>query len=230
MLCALSRRALLSSMAILAPQMRPPAAAAAGQGLQYFATRSGLTYFDTKITRDNGFDFDYPCTVSNFLPCRQAISNVDPAAVLPAPAADGLPDGAEIVLEYRIRRGSFTGDIVALSDGPGNGGSLIFRAGDRSVNAAVDELARSLPCGTVRRAIVPAAFDLDRGTRATYPEEEPAGTTYLEMSLRKLTASNSVGSCPGGDERYTRLASSICGAGPVKAELLDGYRGGGFAG
>jgi len=40
----------------------------------------------------------------------------------------------------------------------------------------------------VRRAIVPAKFDLDAGTRPEYPRVEPPGVTYLEISMRKPSA------------------------------------------
>jgi hypothetical protein len=107
-------------------------------------------------------------------------------------------------------------EIVALSDGPGNGGSVRFRIGDGTVNTAIDELASTLPTSSsgrpvVRRAIVPAAFDLDRGTRSEYPRPEPPGTTYLVMSMRRRGATNSVGVCPGGDEGYNEVSTSICG-------------------
>lgn len=125
--------------------------------------------------------------------------------------------GKSVVIDYRVRRGpgEFFGDIVALSDGPGNGGSVSFVVGDRTVNAAVDELVRTLPPKTQRRAIVPALFDLDRGTRATYPREEPPGVTYLEVNLRRLSASNAVGVCQGSDaadDAYA-VASCICNKG-----------------
>uniref|UniRef100_A0A0D3KHY1 Uncharacterized protein n=1 Tax=Emiliania huxleyi (strain CCMP1516) TaxID=280463 RepID=A0A0D3KHY1_EMIH1 len=102
--------------------------------------------------------------------------------------------------------------IAALSDGIGNGGAILFTVGDGTTNAAVDELVRTLPPNVVRRAIVPATFDLDRGTRAEYPRPEPAGTTYLEMTLRKLSATGPMGVCPGGDERYNKVVSSVCGS------------------
>jgi hypothetical protein len=37
---------------------------------------------------------------------------------------------------------------------------VLFAVGDGTVNAAVDELVRSLPPKTIRRAVVPAAFSL----------------------------------------------------------------------
>ena len=49
----LSRRAMLSTVAILAPQGRPSVTAANVPTLQYYGTPSGLIYFDTRITRDN---------------------------------------------------------------------------------------------------------------------------------------------------------------------------------
>ena len=117
-----------------------------------------------------------------------------------------------------VRRGFFDEEPVALSDGPANGGSVLFTVGDGTVNAAVDELVRSLPPKTIRRAVVPAAFDLDRGTRGEPPFAAPQGTTYLEFSLRSSSASSPLGVCPGGDERYNQVDTCICGGGaPLKA-------------
>ena len=122
------------------------------------------------------------------------------------------------MIDYRVRRGGLLGEIVALSDGPGNGGSVRFVVGDGTVNAAVDELIRTLPANVRRRAVVPAKFDLDRGTRATYPRDEPPGTTFLELSLRKPSASNSVGVCDGSDApSAAKVASCICGSGRAEA-------------
>ena len=123
------------------------------------------------------------------------------------------------MIDYRVRRGGLDGEIIALSDGPGNGGSVRFTIGDGTVNAAVDELIRTLPAGVRRRAVVPPKFDLDRGTRMTYPREEPPGTTYLELSIRKPSASNSVGVCDGSDKSYeaAKVASCICGGGRAEA-------------
>ena len=85
--------------------------------------------------------------------------------------------------------------------------------------------ARSLPEGVRRRAVVPASFDLDRGRRATYPAPEPAATTYLELSIRKRSASNSVAVCQGGTPGYTVAATCICGGGRVEAfGALEGVR------
>ena len=137
------------------------------------------------------------------------------------------PPGKQVIIDYRVRRGNcdaistgecpglFQGDIVALSDGPGNGGSVSFIVGDRTVNAAVDEVARTLPKGVIRRAIVPKSFDLDRGTRAEYPKPEPPGTTYLEINIRKTSASNSVGVCEGGPnaDSAARVATCLCNTG-----------------
>ena len=84
--------------------------------------------------------------------------------------------GAVAIFNFRVRRGGFEGEIVGLSDSGQRGGSVRFRIGDGSVNAAVDEMIRTLPPGVQRRAIVPATFDLDRGTRPEYPRQVPAGT------------------------------------------------------
>jgi len=151
----------------------------------------------------------------------------------PISRADGVKEingpGKKVIIDYRVRRegkftGSFDGEIVALSDGISNGGSVFFVVGDRTVNPAVEEMVRSLPPKVVRRAIVPARFDLDRGTRKTYPREEPPGTTYLEINLRSPFASNSVGVCEGSesvDSAY--VASCICADGRAEGyDLFDG--------
>ena len=39
-------------------------------------------------------------------------------------AAAAFKSGDEVRVDYRVRRGFFNGEIVALSDGPGNGGSI----------------------------------------------------------------------------------------------------------
>jgi len=188
---------------------------------EYFGTKTGLTYFDKKIFFGNGFE-DRPCESG----CLTRVWTPDPTSVLPAPtnAAPLLADGQETAVQYRVRRGFFNGELVALSDGPLNGGDVQWIVGDGTVNAAVDELVRSLPKGTVRRAIVPAAFDLDRGTRSEYPVAQPPGITYLELTLRKLSASSPVGVCPGGDERYNKVSTCLCGRGPTSAGILDGYQ------
>lgn len=84
--------------------------------------------------------------------------------------------GSTAIFNFRVRRGGFEGEIVGLSDSGQRGGSVRFQVGDGSVNAAVDEIIRTLPPGVQRRAIVPATFDLDRGTRPEYPRPAPAGT------------------------------------------------------
>ena len=181
--------------------------------MKYTQTPSGLLYFDAP--RGSGFD-DVPCRRG----CLRRTWDVDPSVTAwPAPSGPILNDvGKTVKIDYRVRRGFFDEEPVALSDGPNNGGSVIFTVGDGTVNAAVDELVRSLPPKTIRRAVVPAAFDLDRGTRGEPPFGVPQGTTYLEFSLRSSSASSPLGVCPGGDERYNQVNTCICGGGaPPKA-------------
>jgi hypothetical protein len=209
MLGALTRRALcgLALTGRLAPA--PPVAAVtiADATARFVGTRSGLLYFDLPPFFGNGFD-DAPCRGR----CLEERWTPDADTVDVAAASVVHPDGALVRIDYRVHRKFWGSDeLVALSDGIGNGGSVLFGVGDGTVNAAVDELVRTLPPGVVRRAIVPAAFDLDRGTRREYPRPEPPGTTYLTLALRKPSASNSVGTCPGGDARYTEVDSCICG-------------------
>ena len=216
---SLVRRSTLVFAAALATRLAtpPPRSAAAKIGdieakAEYHATKSGLLYFDKKIFLGaSGFD-DVPCRGE----CLERTWGVDADAVDLSPAPLLNEVGKQVKIEYRVRRGGFTAEIVALSDGIGNGGSIIFNVGDGTVNAAVDELVRSLPPNIVRRAIVPAAFDLDAGTRPEYPRPQPPGTTYLELALRKPSASGDAGVCPGGDERYNKVATCVCGSGPAK--------------
>jgi len=177
--------------------------------VSYVSTSSGLLYFDSAIVFGaTGFD-DQPCRGD----CLERAWALNPELVSPASStAVSNPVGTQVQIEYRVRRRYFNGEIAALSDGIGNGGAILFTVGDGTTNAAVDELVRTLPPNVVRRAIVPATFDLDRGTRAEYPRPEPAGTTYLEMTLRKLSATGPMGVCPGGDERYNKVVSSVCGS------------------
>ena len=204
----LSRRS-LSALVVAASLNQPRRAALAADvaPASYSKTESGLLYFDK--SRGSGFD-DVPCKGG----CLERTWMLDPEAVDTAPAVALYEDGKELKIDYLVRRGWFDRDIVALSDGIANGGSVSFKVGDGTVNAAVDELVRSLPPNVVRRAVVPAAFDLDQGTRPEYPRPEPPGTTYLELTLRSAFASNSVGVCPGGDERYAPVSTCICGRGP----------------
>ena len=205
----LSRRSLSALLVAASVQQQPRRGALAADvaPAQYFKTASGLVYFDK--SRGSGFD-DVPCGGS----CLERTWRLEPDAIVRSPAAVLYEDGKQLIIDYRVRRGSLQGTIVALSDGISNGGSVAFKLGDGTVNAAVDELARSLPPNIVRRAVVPGSFDLDQGTRPEYPRPEPPGTTYLELSLRSAFASNSVGVCPGGDERYAPANSCICGRGP----------------
>ena len=176
--------------------------------MQYTQTASGLLYFD--LPRGSGFD-DIPCRAG----CLQRKWAVDPSVASWPPPSEPILNavGKQVRIDYRVRRGFFDEEPVSLSDGTGNGGSVLFTVGDGTVNPAVDELVRSLQPKIIRRAVVPASFDLDRGTRPEYPRPTPAGTTYLELSLRSTSASNPLGVCPGGDERYTQVDTSICGGG-----------------
>lgn len=184
--------------------------------VQYFKTATGLLYFDEKL----GIDPPPTASVKRLWldPEQEAISNADVPIV--------NAKGKEVMIDYRVRREGFFGEIVALSDGPGNGGSIQFVVGDRTVNAAVDELVRTLPPKTQRRAIVPALFDLDRGTRSEYPRPTPPGTTYLEVNIRRTSASGPVGVCD--DEVYTDMtpvASCACNKGRTEPYgIFEGIR------
>ena len=220
MLTSLTRRA-FCALAI-GTMNRPPASAVGEKNRKavYYGTKSGLLFFDYPIFFGNGFD-DLPCR-GGCLDRTWGLEDPDAVNTTPLPELNAI--GKEVKVEYRVQRDSFTSDIVALSDGIGNGGSVIFHVGDGTVNAAVDTLVRTLPPGVVRRAIVPAAFDLDRGTRSDYPRPAPPGTTYLSLSLRTPGASGPSGVCPGGDDRYNKVATCICGSGPVGVDLLEGFQ------
>jgi len=218
-LAPLSRRALLAVTALAAKPLSAKVGDIQAKAV-YRGTKSGLLFFDKPIFMGmTGFD-ELPCRGE----CLDRSWGLDPDNVEVMPAPVLRENGSAVKIEYRVRRGSFTGEIAALSDGIGNGGAVTFNIGDGTVNAAVDELARSLPANMVRRAIVPAKFDLDAGTRPEYPRVEPPGVTYLEISMRKPSATGSVGVCPGGDGRYNQIASCICGRGPASVELLDGFK------
>ena len=223
-----TRRAILAALALTrAPPRQASATGEVQARAEYFGTRSGLLYFDKPIFFGAAGFEDVPCRGScldrTWAPPDPDELNISPAKVLRG-------DGDEVRIEYRVRRGFFDGEIVALSDGIGNGGAVMFKCGDGTVNSAIDELVRTLPSGVVRRAIVPEKFDLDRGTRPEYPRPTPPGITYVEMALRKVSASGSLGVCPGGDERYNTVASCICGSGEATVGAFDGYQPGGFAG
>ena len=219
----ITRRSLLAAALASSARWSPPAFASSidertREAAQYVASPSGLPYFDTPIFYGNGFE-DLPCGGSCL---RRKWSPPDEAPPRDTAAA-AFKSGDEVRVDYRVRRGFFNGEIVALSDGPGNGGSLSFRVGDGSVNAAVDELVRTLPRGVVRRAVIPPKYDLDVGTRAEYPEPAPPGTTYLELTLRKPTQTGPFGVCPGSSLDYDAVASSVCGKGPTSAKLQEGF-------
>ena len=80
-----------------------------------------------------------------------------------------------------------------------------------------DEMVRTLKPQVLRRAVVPAKFDLDRGTRSTYPREAPPGTTYLEVNIRRVLASNAVGVCDGATDETSlqaaKVATPLCASG-----------------
>lgn len=201
-LCAsqLTRRSLCCALALATSV--PPAALAAQ--IRYTRSASGLLYFD--VPRGRGFD-DVPCLNS----CLKDTWTLDPEAVDPESAAVKNEVGSQVIVNYRVRRGFFNGEIASLSDSAQGGGSVLFTVGDGTMNAAVDELVRTLPQGQIRRAVIPAEYDLDRGTRAEYPRPEPPGTTYLELSIRPRSASGPLGACPGfADERMNNIYSSIC--------------------
>lgn len=197
----LTRRT-LCALALVAST--PPPLPALAAPTRYTRSASGLLYFDAP--RGRGFD-DVPCLRS----CLKDTWALDPEAVDPETAAVVHEVGSQVIVNYRVRRGFFDGEIASLSDGPANGGSVLFTVGDGTMNAAVDELVRTLSQGQIRRAVVPAEYDLDRGTRAEYPRPEPPGTTYLELAVRPRSASGPLGVCPGfSDERMNEVYSSIC--------------------
>ena len=209
---AISRRALasLAALALSVPRA-PPAAHAIFQATmepaKYFGTASGLIYFDEPIGSEAPPKASYSRL---WIEPQLEVDNSPQAPVVNAP-------GTPVIIDYRIRRDGFTGEIVALSDGPGNGGSVRFVVGDRSVNPAVDEMVRTLKPQVLRRAVVPAKFDLDRGTRSTYPREAPPGTTYLEVNIRRVLASNAVGVCDGATDETSlqaaKVATPLCASG-----------------
>lgn len=110
----------------------------------------------------------------------------------PPPAAVNK-EGDTVALIYRVYSKKFDGEIVEASDSIGLGIPK-FEVGDGSVNAAVDELVRTLPSGVTRRAVVPASFKLIREDQIAYYEKYPV-PSYLEVSLRKSTDSNPVYRC-----------------------------------
>ena len=216
----LSRRAAVAALALAVPAAVPAPAlaifAATMEPAKYMGTSTGIIYFDEPLGSEP--------------PPRASYNRlwIEPQAVVDTTTEAKIinPPGTPVIIDYRVRRDGFQGEIVALSDGPGNGGSVRFVVGDQSINAAVDELVRTMPKTVIRRAVVPAKFDLDRGTRATYPKVEPPGTTYLEVSIRRVLASNSVGVCDGATDEVAmsaaKVATPICSNGrPVPYGVFE---------
>jgi hypothetical protein len=204
----LSRRS-LCDLFILTSLAAPNPALAKLVPAQFFRTPGGILYFDEKL----GTEPPPPASRQRlWTPVEegQCASASGCATIDPVPQAAVHLPGDVVVIDYRVRQGGWDGEIVALSDGIGDGGSIRFLIGDGTVNAAVDEVVRTLPDGVRRRAIVPAVFDLDRGRRQMYPYEAPPGITYLEISLRKPSATASVGGCDPADPSYPYAGSCIC--------------------
>lgn len=78
-------------------------------------------------------------------------------------------DGERVVVAFTVWRGGFDAEILET-------GTCVFVLGDNSANDAVDELARTLPFGSSRRAAVPASFRFD--------PDRPGAPTYLQLRLQ----------------------------------------------
>ena len=174
------RRAVCAAIA-LAPLgcVARPADAAPARPVLY-ETRSGLRYFDVQLGDAE--------TVKSF-----RLGAILEQAAAPAPLASA-EDGATTRIEYRVRTVGFDGEIVEASDSGTGLGGVKFDLGDGSVNPAVDELVRTLPKGVTRRAIVPASYKLIRKNQVAYYDEWPV-VSFLELSLRKASASSSIFQC-----------------------------------
>lgn len=145
----------------------------------FFATKSGIVYYDQPLGSG--------CALNR---CEQRPKD---APIRTSAALTG--DGTSVMVNYRLRSSRVgakgqDGEVQEASDSIGLG-SVRFVVGDGSVNAAVDELVRTLPPMTTRRATVPASFDLDRSG-----SQSPS---FLEVSLRKRTASNPTFACSDVD-------------------------------
>jgi hypothetical protein len=144
------------------------------------STDSGIIFFDLP------FGTDLPAVVKALYP--------EVLAQPPLPPPETVnEDGTTIKLVYRVRERKFDGEIVEASDSIGLGIPQ-FNVGDGSVNAAIDELARTLPSGVTRRAVVPSSFRLIREDQVAYFEKWPV-PSFVELSIRKPTDSNPVFRC-----------------------------------
>ena len=145
-----------------------------------YKTKSGIVFYDT----DQGFDIPRSMKLSDVLA-------QEPVAAPP----EVNPPGTRVILNYRVRSNALTGDIMEASDSIGLG-QPGFTVGDSPVNAAVDELVRTLPKGITRRAVVPPEFKLLRKNQVPYyMEDRWPVTSYLELSLRKQSDSSPVYLC-----------------------------------
>ena len=149
---------------------------------------NGLLYFDTEPL-DTPFRIATPEQVVSQTPLT------DTAEVVNAP-------GTEVGINYRLREKSLKGEIMEASDSPGLG-SVLFTVGDGSVNPAIDELVRTLPIGKLRRAVVPASFELLRREQVAYYDPWPV-VSYVELSIRRRTQSTPIFRCSSVD------GSSMC--------------------
>ena len=130
--------------------------------------------------------YDVPAPGSPF--GSDILPTMKPEVVLDTGIRDPSPpgpvvnsEGTKVGLNYRVRSKSLRGEIVECSDCIGLG-TVTFAVGDGSVNAAVDELVRTLPSGVTRRAIVPESFKLIREDQVMYGTRWPV-PSYVELNL-----------------------------------------------
>ena len=178
-----TRRSILGLALAAVVQFSPEATSAAEpwpyktEGPTLYGTQSGILFYDQPLGKD----------IPPAMKVTDVLSTVlrDPT---PAPTEEVNAAGSTVRFNYRVRYNSLRGEIVEASDSIGLG-AVGFNVGDGSVNAAVDELVRTLPYGITRRAFIPPSFKLIRKEQVSYTSSWPVAS-YLEISQRKTTDSN----------------------------------------
>lgn len=143
-------------------------------GPPLFETTSNILYYDVPTT-GSPFGSDIPA------PWKPEVV-LSPEFRDPLPPGDVInPDGTSLGLNYRVRGKQMRGEIIECSDCMGLG-TVTFTVGDGSVNAAVDELVRTLKPGVTRRAVIPSSFKLIRENQVMAGTKWPV-PSFVELNL-----------------------------------------------